>query len=158
MQSSSTRAFLHVPVSVAVPGTTLSGRLSIPRTATALGVCIEHPGREDEQIELASQLADIGVATLSIHAESRLSLGDLVSIIDWVRSRRLLRALPIGLIAPGAEGAAALRAAQHRPVAVPAVLVMSPTSGAMPGALRWLRSRLSAPPRSGCRLSAAYSA
>lgn len=155
---SSTRVFLHVPVSIAISGTTFSGRLSVPRTATALGICIEHPGHEREQRKLTSLLADIGVAALTVRAEAPLSLSQMVGLVDWVRSRRLLRALPIGIIAPGAEGAAALKAAQHRPVAVPAVLVVSPGSTAMTPALRWLRTRLSTPPKTDCRLSVAYSA
>lgn len=155
---SSTPVSLHVPVTVSLPGTTMAGRLSIPRNATALGVCIEHPGSEIEHRKLTAQLASIDVAALTIHATEPLSVGDMVAVIDWVRARRLLRSLPIGIIAPGSEGAAALKAAQHRPVAVPAVLVMSAGSRELPSALRWLRTRLSAPPKMECHLSAAYSA
>jgi hypothetical protein len=147
-----------VPVSVSLSGMTMPGSLSIPRTAAALGVCIEHPGQERDTKRLIGDLARVGLATLTVRAEETLSLGDMVSLIDWVRSRRLLRALPIGVIAPGAEGAAALKAAQHRPVAVPAVLVMRPDSTSMPSALRWLRRRLLAASKSECRLSVAYSA
>jgi hypothetical protein len=157
MQSSSP-VYLHVPVSVSLSGMTMPGSLSIPRTAAALGVCIEHPGQERDTKRLIGDLARVGLATLTVRAEETLSLGDMVSLIDWVRSRRLLRALPIGVIAPGAEGAAALKAAQHRPVAVPAVLVMRPDSTSMPSALRWLRRRLLAASKSECRLSVAYSA
>lgn len=155
---SSTAAYLQVPVSVALAGATMRGSLSIPRTATALGVCIEHPGQERDQRELVRRLADHGIAALTVRCPRQLSLGDMVALIDWVRSRRLLRSLPIAIIAPGAEGAAALKAAQHRPVAVPAVLVMRPDSTAIGSALRWLRSRLSAPPKPACHLSVAYSA
>jgi hypothetical protein len=157
MQSSSA-AYLQVPVSIALTGTTIAGSLSIPRTASALGVCIEHPGQERETKRLVADLAVLGIAALTLRCEEALSLGDIVAVIDWVRSRRLLRSLPIGFIAPGAEGAAALKAAQHRPVAVPAVLVMRPDSSSLPAALRWLRTRLSAASKSECRLSVAYSA
>jgi hypothetical protein len=157
MQSSAP-IFLQVPVSVALTGTTMPGSLSIPRTACALGVCIEHPGQERETKRLVADLARVGLAALTVRSEESLSLGDIVALIDWVRSRKLLRSLPIGLIAPGAEGAAALKAAQHRPVAVPAVLVMRSDSSAMPAAMRWLRTRLTAASKSQCHLSVAYSA
>lgn len=155
---SSTPVSLHVPIKVTIPGITMAGRLSIPRTATALTVCIEHPGGEGEIRKLTAMLAKAGIATLTLRAEQTLTLRDIVAVIDWIRSRRLLRSLPIGIIAPGAEGAAALKAAQHRPVAVPAVLVMSSHSTGLPAALRWLRGRLSAAPNAACHLSVAYSA
>lgn len=155
---SSTAVYLQVPVNVALGGLTMPGSLSIPRTAAALGVCIEHPGQERDTKQLVGNLAREGLAALTIRAEEQLSLGDIVALIDWVRSRRLLRSLPIGIIAPGAEGASALKAAQHRPVAVPAVLVMRRDSSALPSALRWLRTRLVAASKSECRLSVAYSA
>jgi hypothetical protein len=155
---SSTAVYLQVPVSIALPGTAMPGTLSIPRTATALGVCIEHPGQERDMKHLVGDLARVGIAALTVRADAELSLGDMVALIDWVRSRRLLRSLPIGLIAPGGEGAAALKAAQHRPVAVPAVLVMRSDSPSLQSALRWLRTRLAAALKSECRLSVAYSA
>jgi hypothetical protein len=157
MQSPSA-VYLQVPVSVALARTAMPGSLSIPRTAAALGVCIEHPGQERETKQLIGDLARVGIAALTVRAEQELSLGDMVALIDWVRSRRLLRSLPIGFIAPGSEGAAALKAAQHRPVAVPAVLVMRPDSPSMQSALRWLRTRLAAASKGECRLSVAYSA
>ncbi len=155
---SSTPVCLQVPVSVALEGTTIPGSLSIPRTATALGVCIEHPGDERANRRLVRQLAQADIAALTVRARAQLSLREMVTLIDWVRSRRLLQSLPIGLIAPKSEGSAALKAAQHRSVAVPAVLVMNPDSSAPPSALKWLRARLSATPKSDRRFSAAYSA
>jgi hypothetical protein len=155
---SSTAAYLQVPVSVALERSTMRASLSIPRTATALSVCIEHPGQEQEHRDLVGRLAAIDVAALTVRSFGQLSLTDMVTLIDWVRSRRLLRSLPIALITPGSEGAVALKAAQHRSVAVPAVLVMHSDSKAMPSALRWLRARLSARPKADCHLSVAYSA
>lgn len=157
MQSSAPVS-LHVPIRVSIPGITMAGRLSIPRTATALSVCIEHPGSEGEIRTLTAMLAKAGIASLTLRAEQTLTLRDFVAVIDWVRARRLLRSLPIGIVAPGVEGAAALKAAQHRPVAVPAVLVMSSHSAGLPAALRWLRGRLSSAPNTACHLSVAYSA
>lgn len=157
MQSSSA-VYLQVPVNVDLFETSFPGSLCIPRTATALGLCIEHPGEERYHRNLAKQLAEVGVAALTVRPDRQLSLNEMVALVDWVRSRRLLRALPIGLIAPATEGAAALKAAEHRPVAVPAVVVMSPRSSALPAALRWLRARLSARPNAERRFSVAYSA
>lgn len=155
---SSTAAYLQVPVSVALEWSTMRASLSIPRTATALSVCIEHPGQEQDNRDLVARLAALGVASLTVRTIRQLSLSEMVTLIDWVRSRRLLRSLPIALITPGSEGAVALKAAQHRSVAVPAVLVMRSDSTAMPSALRWLRARLSAPPKGDRHLSVAYSA
>jgi hypothetical protein len=155
---SSPAAYLQVPVNVELCETTLPGSLCIPQTATALGLCIEHPGEERYHRNLVRQLAAVGVAALTVRPERQLSLNEMVALVDWVRSRKLLRSLPIGLIAPAPEGPAALKAAEHRPVAVPAVLVMSPRSSALPAALRWLRGRLSARPNAERRFSVAYSA
>ena len=155
---SSTGVYLQVPVSIAISATSMPGSLSIPRTAAALGLCIEHPGDERDTKKLIGDVARAGLAVLTIRTEHALSLGDMLALIDWVRSRRLLRSLPIGIISSGAEGGIALKAAQHRPVAVPAVLVMRSDSSSMPSALQWLRKRLLAASKSECRLSVAYSA
>ncbi len=155
---SSSAVYLQVPVSIALPATSIPGSLSIPRTAAALGLIIEHPGEERDTKKLIGDLAHAGLAALKIRTEQPLSLGDMLALIDWVRSRRLLRSLSIGIIAPGAEGAVALKAAQHRPVAVPAVLVMRSDSTSMPSALHWLRKRLVTASKSECRFSVAYSA
>lgn len=157
MQSSS-GIYLEVPARISLGRKTFAASLCIPRTATALAVCIQHPGQERESAGLAGDLAAAGIAALTVCAEQALSLSDMIALVDWVRSRRLLRSLRIGLIAHGAEGATALKAAQHRPVAVPAVLVMRSDASSMPAALHWLRAQLTSSRKTECRLSAAYSA
>jgi hypothetical protein len=157
MQSSSA-VYLAVPARISLGGTTFAASLCVPRTASALVICIQHPGQERDCADLAGHLAAAGLAALTIRAEHALSLSDMIALVDWVRSRRLLRSLRIGVIAHGAEGAIALKAAEHRPVAVPAVLVMRSNASSMPSALQWLRARLTSRPKTECRLAAAYSA
>jgi hypothetical protein len=70
---------------------------------------------------MAVLLAAVRVATLTLQAPAPLSSGEMLYIIDWVRSRRLLQRFPIGLMAPKADRDAAIKAASRRPVAVSAV-------------------------------------
>lgn len=110
---------LHFPVSVPAHGRALTGELYLPKAARALRVCIV---REDPTWcrRLGSLLASPTVATLTLRSDTAVSAGEMIDIVDWVRSRRLLRSLEIRILAPASDEAALRKAALVRPVAVSA--------------------------------------
>lgn len=110
---------LHFPVNVPAHGRSFSGELFLPKAAKALRVCIVN---EDETWcrRLGSLLTNATVATLALRADTAVSAGELIDIVDWVRTRRLLRTLGIRVIAPASQQEALQKAARFRPVAVSA--------------------------------------
>ena len=112
---------LHFPVRVSASGTQLSGELYLPKGARGLTIRVVHGESEVQRRRMAVLLAAVRVATRTIQSETPLSSGEMLYVIDWVRSRRLLQSFQIGLMAPRADRDAALKAASRRPVSVSAV-------------------------------------
>lgn len=119
---------LHIPVSISLGQREIQGELALPAGATELRVCV---GRESDralQRREARKCAKREIAALNLQSTLTMSSGDLIKVIDWVRSRRLLRPLPISLVLPTTDTRAGLKAAHHRPASVAGVMVMSPAA------------------------------
>ena len=110
---------LHFPVNVPAHGRTFAGELFLPKAAKALRVCIVD---EDQTWcrRLGSLLTSSTVATLTLRSDGAVSAGQLIDIVDWVRSRRLLRSLGIRILAPASDAAALQKARLFRPAAISA--------------------------------------
>jgi hypothetical protein len=111
---------LHVPVSIESNGRTLSGELYLPRNAQALRICILHGENAVTCRRLGALLTNDETATLTLHADGPICAGEMIGVVDWVRSRRLLQSLAIKIIAPPRDAYAVKKAAMFRPVAVSA--------------------------------------
>lgn len=125
-----------------ITGARLEGDLEVPAGATGLVVFVHGSGssrHSPRNRSVARFLGQAGLATLLfdlLTAEEELAderTGHLrfdiallsvrlVSVIDSVRRRPELRALPVGLFGASSGGAAALVAASERPAAVAAVV------------------------------------
>jgi ABC-type transporter Mla MlaB component len=117
---------LHIPVTISLGQRELEGELSLPAGARELRLCI---GRESDRVEQrreARRCAKHDVAALNLQSVEKMTSGDLLKLIDWVRSRRLLQEMSISLVTPPSEARAALKAAHHRPASVTNVFVLSP--------------------------------
>ncbi len=116
---------LHIPVTIALGERVLRGELSLPAHASEVRVRI---GREHEGVvprRQARRCWKREIAALNLQTAETLSSGELLRVIDWVRSRRLLQRLPISLVLPSDDALAALKAAHHRPASVSHVFVHS---------------------------------
>lgn len=123
-----TTVCLHIPVSLSVGGQTLRGDLALPARASEVRVCIGRNRDRAAQRREAQECAKHEIAALNFSTPTSMTSGDLLRVIDWVRSRRLLQPLPISLMTPSADARAALKAAHHRPASVSGVLVMKETA------------------------------
>lgn len=117
---------LHIPVAISLGSRTLHGELSLPAHANEVRVCIGGSGDRAAQRREARKYAEREIALLNLVSATTMSSGDLLKVIDWVRSRRLLQPLPISLLTPSTQARAALKAAHHRPASVSGVLVRAP--------------------------------
>ncbi|HKU68523.1 MAG TPA: hypothetical protein VJP85_12165 [Candidatus Baltobacteraceae bacterium] len=114
---------LHIPVAISLGTRTLHGELALPAHASEVRVCIGHEDDRAAQRREARKYAEREIAALNLVSGSTMTSGDILKVIDWVRSRRLLQPLPISLLAPSAQARAALKAAHHRPASVSGVIV-----------------------------------
>jgi hypothetical protein len=115
---------LRIPVTVALGERTLRGELALPAHAAELRVCIARQREKAIQRRMGGRYAKQGIAALNLQSADALTSGELLRVIDWVRSRRLLQQLPISLLLPSDEAVAALKAAHHRPACVCGVYVL----------------------------------
>lgn len=113
---------LHIPVAIPLGSRTLHGELALPAHASEVRVCVGDGTDRAAQRRQARKCAARAIAALNVESADMTS-GDLLKIIDWVRSRRLLQPLPISLVTPSTQALAALKAAHHRPACVRNVLV-----------------------------------
>jgi hypothetical protein len=114
---------LHIPVAISLGTRTLHGELALPARAGEVRICI---GGESDRVadrREARRYAEREIAALNLVSPTAMSSGDLLKIIDWVHSRRLLQSLPISLLTPSKQARAAMKAAHHRPACVSSVLV-----------------------------------
>ena len=135
---------LHIPVSISLGQRAIEGELALPAGATELRVCV---GRENDrafQRKEARRCAKREIAALNLQSTMSMTSGDLIKVIDWVRSRTLLRPLPISLVLPTSDTRAGLKAAHHRPASVAGVLVLTPMPDVQPARLRHLTLAYSA--------------
>lgn len=135
---------LHIPVAISLGQRVLHGELALPASATQLRVCI---GRESDralQRREARRCAKREIAALNLESALTMTSGDLIKVIDWVRSRRLLRPMQISLVLPSTDTRAALKAAHHRPASVAGVLVLNSQQEVQPSRLRHLTLAYSA--------------
>lgn len=114
---------LHIPVAISLGSRTLHGELALPARASEVRVCIGDGTDRAAQRREARKCAQREIAALNLECATTMSSGDLLKVIDWVRSRRLLQPLPISLLTPSAQALVALKAAHHRPASVTGVLV-----------------------------------
>ena len=136
---------LHIPVTLSLGQRTFAGELALPARATEVRVCIGDGTNRTGQRREARKCAERAIAALSLENAETMSSGDLLRVIDWVRSRRLLRSLPISILTASAQTRAALKAAHHRPACVSCVLVREMKAAqAMPTPMRHLRLAYSA--------------
>jgi hypothetical protein len=117
-----TTLYLTIPVRIALGDRTLTGHLALPPTATEVRVSIGGAGSTVEQRRQAHLCARAAIASLNLQSPTDMTSGDLLKVIDWVRSRRLLQPLTVSLVTPPACALAALKAAHHRPASVCGVL------------------------------------
>jgi hypothetical protein len=116
---------LHIPVAISLGSRTLHGELALPARASEVRVCIaDAPDRAVQRRE-ARRYAEREIAALNLVSAATMTSGDLLKVIDWVHSRRLLQTLRISLLTSSTQARAALKAAHHRPACVSGVLVRS---------------------------------
>ena len=113
---------LHIPVAISLGSRTLRGELALPAHAHEVRVCIGDEIDRAAQRREARRYAQHEIAALNL-PDTPMTSGELLKVIDWVRSRRLLQPLPISLLTPSTQARAALKAAHHRPACVLGVLV-----------------------------------
>src|SRR5579872_2789967 len=116
---------LHIPVTIALGERVLRGELSLPAHASEVRVRIGREGDKAAHRRQTRHRSKREIAALDLQTAQTLSSGDLLRVIDWVRSRRLLQRLPISLVLPSDDALAALKAAHHRPASVSHVFVHS---------------------------------
>lgn len=114
---------LHIPVAISLGSRTLLGELALPAHASEVRVCIGDGSDRAAQRREARRCAQREIAALNLECSASMTSGDLLKVIDWVRSRRLLQPLPISLLTPSAQALVALKAAHHRPACVTGVLL-----------------------------------
>jgi hypothetical protein len=114
---------LHIPVAISLGSRTLHGELALPAHAGEVRVCINGEDDRPAHRRDARKYAERNIAALNLVAPTTLTSGELLKVIDWVRSRRLLQPLPISLLTASAQARAALKAAHHRPASVSGVIV-----------------------------------
>ena len=114
---------LHIPVAISLGERILHGELALPARAREVRVCIGDVSNRAAKRRTARKCAEREIAALNIESTAIMTSGELLKIIDWVRSRRLLQPLPISLLTPSAQARAAIKAAHHRPASVSGVLV-----------------------------------
>jgi hypothetical protein len=132
--------YLHVPVSVPVQGRAIRGELYLPKAARALRLCIVNENRTWCQ-RLGSLLTNPSTATLTLRSENAITTGELLEIVAWVRSRRLLGALGLRLLTSplfGLKSAhdGSARRAERRVLRVRAERQILPTTPALAAAGR----------------------
>lgn len=135
---------LNIPVAISLGERVLHGELALPASATQLRVCIGREGDQALQRREARRCAKREIAALNLQSAMTMTSGDLLKVIDWVRSRRLLQPLPISLVLPSSDTRAALKAAHHRPASIAGVLVMNAQPDPQPARLRHLTLAYSA--------------
>lgn len=135
---------LHIPVAISLGERVLQGELALPASANELRVCIGRESDRSVQRREARKCAKREIAALNLQSAMTMTSGDLLKVIDWVRSRRLLQPLPISLVLPSSDTRAGLKAAHHRPASVASVQVLSAPQEPQPAALRHLTLAYSA--------------
>lgn len=145
MERPSTTLCLHLPVAIPLGTRVLHGELALPAGAKELRVSVYGERESGAQQREARRLARREIAALSLESAATMTSGDLIRVVDWVRSRRLLQPMPISLALPAAQTLAGLKAAHHRPACVCGVLLLGsqPQAGA-PARIRHLRLAYSA--------------
>jgi hypothetical protein len=116
---------LHIPVAISLGSRALHGELALPARASEVRVCIGDGSDRAAARREARRYAEREIAALNLVSTTTMTSGDLLKVIDWVHSRRLLQALRISLLTPSAQARAALKAAHHRPACVSCVLIRS---------------------------------
>lgn len=122
MSDNSATLCLHIPVVISLGSRALCGELALPAHAREVRVCVADIADPAAARREARKCAECDIASLNLECVAMTS-GDLLRVIDWVRSRRLLQQLPISILAPSSATRAALKAAHHRPASVSRVLV-----------------------------------
>lgn len=135
---------LHIPVSISLGQRAIQGELALPAGATELRICVGRESDRTLQRREARRCAKREIAALNLQSAMTMTSGDLIKVIDWARSRTLLRPLPISLVLPSSDTRAGLKAAHHRPASVSGVLVLKPVQEAQPTKLRHLTLAYSA--------------
>lgn len=135
---------LHIPVAISLGQRVLHGELALPAGATELRLSIGRESDRAVQRRDARRLAKRDIAALNLESGKTMTSGDLLKVIDWVRSRRLLQPLPISLVTPSADARAALKAAHHRPASISSVLVLNAPAPQAPTRVRHLTLAYSA--------------
>lgn len=135
---------LHIPVSISLGQRVIEGELALPAGATELRLCVGRESDRTLQRREARRCAKREIAALNLQSAMSMTSGDLIKVIDWVRSRRLLRPLPIALVLPTSDTRAGLKAAHHRPASVAGVLVLKSAPEVQPARLRHLTLAYSA--------------
>jgi len=108
----------HVSLMIRVRGRRLGAELSLPKSAEALGVSIVHDERKARHRRMSALLAKIHLGTLTLYCPTPLSPGEVVGIVEWVRSRKLFQRLPVGIIAAG-DPRTVLKAPWRKPIGAP---------------------------------------
>jgi hypothetical protein len=116
---------LRIPVTVSLGQRILHGELALPAHAAEVRICVAHESDKALQRRESRRCTKRAIAALDLQSDEALSSGDLLRVIDWVRSRRLLQRLPISLVLPSEDAVAALKAAHHRPASVFGVYLLS---------------------------------
>jgi hypothetical protein len=114
--------YLRLPIAIPCSTETLSAELYLPSHVRGLSICVNRTNRPAKRQRTCETLSDIGMATLVLTAPHDLASRHVIAAIDWARGKRLLRTLPINIIAPEHDAQAARKAADRRLAAVTAVL------------------------------------
>lgn len=114
--------YLRLPIDIPCGDEPLAAEIYLPSRMRGLSVCVTHSDEPAKRQRMCETLSDIGMATVLLQARDSLSSKHIIAAIDWVRTKRLLRKLPINIVATTIDERAAKRAAELRPVAVRSVL------------------------------------
>ena len=114
--------YLRLPVAIESSGETLAGEIYLPSRMRGLSICVTSSRTSPVQRQhVCERLGEAGRAALLLLVPGQLLPRHVIAAVDWVRSKRLLRTLPIAIVALGNDTASARKAAHLRPVAVSAV-------------------------------------
>ena len=114
--------YLRLPIAIECSSETISGEIYLPSRMRGMSICMDRSGNPGARQRMCEMLGEIGMGTLLLQAPEECGARHVIAAIDWVRTRHLLRCLPINLIATETDAFAARKAAQRRPASVTAVL------------------------------------
>jgi hypothetical protein len=77
----------------------LPGELFLPKNARSLRLCILKDETAVACRRIGSLLSNAQTATLTLRTDAPISLREVGTIVEWVRSRRLLGTLAIKIVA-----------------------------------------------------------